>query len=106
MNGVEITVLVLSFVDAVCCLVCRVPQVVRLYRLKESNAISVPFWVFSILSCFMCITAFSLKLFVLGEMSTIVFLISASMNLILNLTILFLTILYRKNKKEVVKQEQ
>ena len=98
MTPVEIVILTLSLVDAICCLVCRVPQVVRLYRLKESNAISVSYWVCSILSCFVCITAFALKIFVLGEMTTIIFLCSAAMNLILNFTVLYLTLLYRKNK--------
>ena len=101
MSPVEIVILTLSLVDAVCCLVCRVPQVVRLYRLKESNAISVSYWVCSILSCFVCITAFALKIFVLGEMTTIIFLCSAAMNLILNFTVLYLTLLYRKNKVSI-----
>lgn len=98
MTPVEIVILTLSLVDVVCCLVCRVPQVVRLYRLKESNAISIHYWICSILSCFVCITAFSLKIFVLGEMTTIIFLASAIMNLVLNFTVLYLTLLYRKNK--------
>ena len=101
MTPVEIIILTLSLVDALCCLVCRVPQVVRLYRLKESNAISVSYWVCSILSCFVCITAFALKIFVLGEMTTIIFLCSAAMNLILNFTVLYLTLLYRKNKVSI-----
>lgn len=98
MTPVEIVILTLSFVDAVCCLVCRVPQVVRLYRLKESNAISVPYWVCSILSCVVCMTAFALKIFALGDMTTIIFLTSATMNLVLNGMVLYLTLLYRKNK--------
>ncbi|MCR4880275.1 MAG: hypothetical protein K5906_04910 [Bacilli bacterium] len=105
MNGVEITVLVLSLVDAFCCLVCRVPQIVRLYKLKESNAISVPYWVASILSCLMCITAYALKIFSLGEMTTIIFFCSAIMNLVLNFIVLYLTIYYRKHQKLNVSQE-
>ena len=73
MNGVEIAVLVLSIVDAICCLVCRVPQIVRIYKLKQAEAISISFWTCNILSCFMCITAFALKLFVLGEITTVIF---------------------------------
>ena len=99
MTAVEIIILTLSLVDAVCCLVCRLPQVIRLYKLKESNAISISYWFCSILSCFMCITAYALKIFVLGEITTIIFLCSASMNLVLNFIVLYLTILYRKNKK-------
>ena len=96
MSPVEITVLVLSLVDAVCCLVCRLPQIIRLIKLKESNAISISFWICNILSCFMCITAYALKIFALGEITTIIFFISATMNLIMNGTVLFLTIRYRK----------
>lgn len=102
MTPVEITVLVLSLVDAICCLVCRVPQIVRLYKLKESNAISVYYWVASILSCFMCITAYALKIFVLGELTTIIFFASATMNLGLNFTVLYLTIYYRKHQKKTL----
>ena len=101
MTPIEIVILTLSLVDAVCCLVCRIPQVVRLYKLKESNAISVPYWVCSILSCIVCMTAFALKIFVLGELTTIIFLCSATMNLVLNFMVLYLTLLYRKNKKAV-----
>ena len=100
MSPVEITVLVLSLVDAICCLVCRLPQIIRLYKLKESNAISVSYWIASILSCFMCITAYALKIFALGELTTIIFFISATMNLILNFTVLYLTLHYRHRKKE------
>ena len=96
MNGVEIAVLVLSIVDAICCLVCRLPQIIRIYRLKQAEAISISFWTCNILSCFMCITAFALKLFVLGEITTVIFLSSAIMNLILNGIVLYLTIYYRK----------
>ena len=38
MANIEIAVLVLSSIDACCCVVCRVPQIVRLIRLKESQA--------------------------------------------------------------------
>lgn len=103
MSPIEIVILTLSLIDAVCCLVCRVPQVVRLYKLKESNAISISYWVCSILSCLVCITAFALKIFVLGEMTTIIFLCSAAMNLILNFMVLYLTLLYRKNKPTEIK---
>lgn len=99
MTPVEIIILTLSLVDAVCCMVCRVPQVIRLYKLKESNAISISYWFCSILSCFMCISAYALKIFALGEITTIIFLASATMNLILNGIVLFLTIYYRKHKK-------
>lgn len=104
MTPVEILVLVLSLVDAVCCLVCRLPQIIRLYKLKESNAISVSYWCASILSCFMCITAYALKIFVLGELTTIIFFASATMNLVLNFIVLYLTIYYRKNKKNSLKE--
>ena len=104
MSPVEIIILTLSLVDAVCCLVCRLPQIIRLYKLKESNAISISYWVASILSCFMCITAYALKIFVLGELTTIIFFISATMNLVLNFIVLYLTIHYRKNKTGVVKE--
>ena len=96
MSPVEIAVLVLSSVDAFCCVVCRVPQVVRLIRLKESQAISIPFWACNILSCFMCITAYSLQLSI-GNISMIIFLCSATFNLILNTLIFFLVRRYRKN---------
>ena len=102
MSPVEIVVLTLSLVDAVCCLVCRVPQIIRLYKLKESNAISVSYWSASILSCFMCITAYALKIFILGEITTVIFFASATMNLILNFIVLYLTIYYRKHKKEQI----
>lgn len=105
MNGVEIAVLVLSLVDAFCCLVCRLPQIIRLYKLKESNAISLSYWFASILSCFMCITAYALKIFALGEFTTIIFFISATMNLILNFIVLYLTIYYRRHKREQTPKE-
>jgi len=96
MSSIEIAVLVLSSVDALCCVVCRVPQVVRLIRLKESQAISIPFWICNILSCFMCITAYSLQLSI-GNISMIIFLCSATFNLVLNTLIFFLVRKYRKN---------
>ena len=102
MTPVEIIILTLSLVDALCCLVCRVPQIVRLYKLKESNAISISYWTASILSCFMCISAYALKIFVLGEITKVIFFISVKMNLVLNFIVLYLTIYYRKHKKEVV----
>ena len=102
MTPVEIVILTLSLVDALCCLVCRVPQIVRLYKLKESNAISISYWTASILSCFMCISAYALKIFVLGEITTVIFFASATMNLVLNFIVLYLTIYYRKHKKEQV----
>ena len=102
MTPVEIIILTLSLVDALCCLVCRVPQIVRLYKLKESNAISISYWTASILSCFMCISAYALKIFVLGESTKVIFFISVKMNLVLNFIVLYLTIYYRKHKKEVV----
>ena len=97
MSSIEIAVLVLSSVDALCCVICRVPQLVRLIRLKESQAISIPFWVCNILSCVMCITAYSLQLSI-GNISMIIFLCSATFNLILNTLIFILVRKYRKNK--------
>ena len=97
MSSIEIAVLVLSSVDALCCVICRVPQLVRLVRLKESQAISIPFWVCNILSCVMCITAYSLQLSI-GNISMIIFLCSATFNLILNTLIFILVRKYRKNK--------
>lgn len=95
MSPIEIAVLVLSSVDAACCVFCRVPQIVRLIRLKESQAISIPFWACNILSCFMCITAYSLQLSI-GNISMIIFLCSATFNLILNTLTLILVRKYRK----------
>lgn len=97
MTPVEIVILSLSIIDAICCLVCRVPQIIRLIRLKESRAISIPFWVCNILSCVCCITAYALKIFVLSEFTTVIFLFSASMNFVLNTLTLCLVIKYRKN---------
>ena len=102
MSPIEIAVLVLSSVDALCCVVCRVPQLVRLIRLKESQAISIPFWACNILSCVMCITAYSLQLSI-GNISMIIFLCSATFNLILN-TLIF--ILVRKYRKKNVNTNQ
>ena len=96
MSPIRIAVLVLCSVDAFRCVVCRVPQVVRLIKLKESQAISIPFWVCNILSCFMCITAYSLQLSI-GNISMIIFLCSATFNLILNTLIFILVRRYRKN---------
>ena len=96
MSPIEIAVLVLSSVDALCCVICRVPQLVRLIRLKESQAISIPFWACNILSCFMCITAYSLQLSI-GNISMIIFLCSATFNLLLNTLIFILVRKYRKN---------
>ena len=97
MSPVEIAVLVLSSVDAFCCVVCRVPQLVRLIRLKESQAISIPYWACNILSCAMCITAYSLQLSI-GNISMIIFLCSATFNLVLNTLIFILVRKYRKKK--------
>ena len=95
MTTIDIVILTLSLLDCACCLVCRVPQIVRLIKLKESNAISIPYWIFNTLSCFLCITAYSLKLFVLSDISMIIFLTSAILNLIMNTTTLLLVIKYR-----------
>lgn len=100
MTPIEIAVLVLSSVDALCCVICRVPQLVRLIRLKESQAISIPYWACNILSCFMCITAYSLQLSI-GNISMIIFLCSAVFNLILNTLIFFLVRKYRKNDSKI-----
>lgn len=100
MSSIEIAVLILSSVDALCCVICRVPQVVRLIRLKESQAISIPFWVCNILSCFMCITAYSLQLSI-GNISMIIFLCSATFNLVLNTLIFFLVRRYRKQNNKL-----
>ena len=97
MTPIEIAVLILSSVDALCCVICRVPQLVRLIRLKESQAISIPFWACNILSCVMCITAYSLQLSI-GNISMVIFLCSATFNLVLNTLIFFLVRKYRKNK--------
>lgn len=96
MTPIEITVLILSSVDAFCCVVCRVPQLVRLIKLKESQAISIPYWSLNILSCVMCITAYSLQLSI-GNISMIIFLCSATFNLVLNTLIYILVRKYRKN---------
>ena len=98
MSPIEIAVLVLSSVDALCCVVCRVPQIVRLIKLKESQAISIPFWACNILSCVMCITAYSLQLSI-GNIAMVIFLCSASLNLILNTLTLILVQKYRRNAK-------
>ena len=109
MSSIEIAVLVLSSVDALCCVICRVPQLVRLIRLKESQAISIPFWACNILSCVMCITAYSLQLSI-GNISMVIFLCSATFNLILNTTIFILVRKYRKKNaktnQEDLKTEQ
>ena len=97
MTPIEIVILVLSCVDALCCVICRVPQVVRLIKLKESEAISIPFWICNIMSCVMCITAYSLQLSI-GNISMIIFLCSATFNLILNTLIFILVRKYRKKK--------
>ena len=102
MSPIEIAVLILSSVDALCCVVCRVPQLVRLIRLKESQAISIPFWACNILSCVMCITAYSLQLSI-GNISMIIFLCSATFNLVLN-TLIF--ILVRRYRRKGIKAEQ
>lgn len=99
MTPIEIAVLILSSIDALCCVVCRVPQLVRLIKLKESQAISIPFWACNILSCVMCITAYSLQLSI-GNISMVIFLCSASFNLVLNTLIFILVRRYRrKNTK-------
>ena len=100
MTPIEIAVLVLSSVDALCCVICRVPQLVRLIRLKESQAISIPYWACNILSCFMCITAYSLQLSI-GNISMIIFLCSAVFNLVLNTLIFFLVRKYRKKDSKL-----
>ena len=109
MSPIEIAVLILSSVDAICCVICRVPQLVRLIRLKESQAISIPYWACNILSCVMCITAYSLQLSI-GNISMIIFLCSATFNLVLNTIILILVRIYRKNNNKanpnVVASEQ
>ena len=99
MSPIEIAVLILSSVDALCCVICRVPQLVRLIRLKESQAISIPYWACNILSCVMCITAYSLQLSI-GNISMIIFLCSATFNLILNTIILILVRRYRKKNNQ------
>ena len=106
MSGVEIAVLVLSIVDAICCLVCRLPQIIRIYKLKQAEAISISFWSCNILSCFVCITAFSLKLFVLGEVTTVIFLSSAIMNLALNGIVLGQTLYYRRHNTQKIEINQ
>lgn len=95
MTSIEIAVLILSSVDAACCVICRLPQIIRLIKLKESQAIAIPFWACNILSCLMCITAYSLQLSI-GNISMIIFLCSASLNLVLNTLTLILVKKYRK----------
>ena len=99
MSPIEIAVLILSSVDAICCVICRVPQLVRLIRLKESQAISIPYWACNILSCVMCITAYSLQLSI-GNISMVIFLCSATFNLVLNTIILILVRIYRRNNNK------
>lgn len=96
MGTVDIIVLVLSLLDCACCLICRVPQIVRLIRLKESQAISIPYWIFNMISCVLCISAYSLKLFVLSDLSMIIFLTSAILNMAMNTITLVLVVKYRK----------
>lgn len=98
MTTLDIVILTLSLLDCACCLVCRVPQIVRLIRLKESQAISIPYWIFNTISCVLCITAYSLKLFVLSDISMVIFLTSACLNLIMNGLTLILVIKFRGNK--------
>ena len=98
MTTLDIIILTLSLLDCACCLVCRVPQIVRLIRLKESQAISIPYWIFNTISCVLCITAYSLKLFVLSDISMVIFLTSACLNLIMNGLTLILVIKFRGNK--------
>lgn len=100
MSPIEIAVLVLSSIDACCCVICRVPQIVRLIRLKESQAISIPFWACNILSCVMCITAYFLQLSI-GNISMVIFLCSASFNFVLNTLTLILVKKYRKKAIEI-----
>ncbi|MCR5741894.1 MAG: hypothetical protein K6G38_05520 [Gammaproteobacteria bacterium] len=96
MGNVDIIILVLSLLDCACCLVCRIPQIWRLYKLKESQAISIPYWIFNMISCVLCITAYSLKLFVLSDISMVIFLCSATINMLLNTLTLILVKKYRK----------
>ena len=105
MTSIEIAVLVLSSIDACCCVICRVPQIVRLIKLKESQAISIPFWACNILSCVMCITAYSLQLSI-GNIAMVIFLCSASMNLILNTLTLILVRKYRKKANANLKSSE
>lgn len=100
MTPIEIAVLVLSSVDAACCVVCRVPQIVRLVKLKESEAVSIPFWLCNMLSCVMCITAYSLQLSI-GNISMIIFLCSATMNFVLNSITVGLVRKYRRKKVKI-----
>ncbi|MBP5231453.1 MAG: hypothetical protein ILO68_06945 [Clostridia bacterium] len=88
MNPTDLIPLILTVLDCVCNLVCRIPQIVRILRLKESKAISVPYWICCILSCGFCITFY----FLTGNLP---FLITALINLDLNIVVLVLTIRYR-----------
>ena len=98
MTEIDIVILVLSLLDCACCLICRLPQIYRLIKLKESNAISIPYWIFNMISCVLCITCYSLKLFALSDISMLIFLISATINMFLNTLTLILVKKYRKNK--------
>lgn len=101
MTTLDIVILTLSLLDCACCLICRVPQIVRLIRLKESTAISIPYWIFNTISCFLCITAYALKLFVLSDISMVIFLTSAILNLIMNGLTLILVLKYRNNNQKI-----
>ena len=80
---------ILTICDCICNFVCRVPQIIRLIKLKRSEAISTTYWIFFIVFCFLCITFYILT-------GNIPFLITASINLIFNVVVLVLTCRYRR----------
>ena len=51
---------ILKICDCICNFVCRVPQIIRLIKLKRSEAISTTYWMFCIVSCFLCINFYIL----------------------------------------------
>jgi len=83
--------IILTIGDCICNFVCRIPQIVRLIKLKKSEAISIVYWIFCIVSCLLCMTFYVLT-------GNIPFLITATINLIFNIIVLVLTYKYRRNK--------
>ena len=81
--------MILTIGDLICNLFCRIPQMVRIVKLKQSQAISITYWLCCILSCFFCITCYALTY-------NVPFLVTAIINLVLNIVVLVLTVKYRK----------
>lgn len=91
MSTTDLIPILLTVGDLICNLFCRIPQIVRIIKLKQSEAISITYWVFCILSCAFCITFYILTL-------NIPFLITAIINLGFNITVLALVLKYRKKE--------